>query len=131
MAQIAGARSSAGETEEPRQILREAFTRCKSLAGGFPQVNEIITRTQLEIGDLDGALETARASKDADGRLILGANVLRKLVCAQANEGSPLAAAVEWYNKTTSPVHRAYILLGAAEAGSSPPEPGTRKSHKP
>jgi tetratricopeptide (TPR) repeat protein len=123
MAQIAGARWRAGETGEAQKILREAFTRCKSLHGGFPQVNDVITQTELEIGDLDGALETARASRDAEGHLILRPDVLRQVVRAQATASSPRAAAADWYSVTTSPVHRAYILLGSAEAAASLPVP--------
>ena len=44
----------------------------------------MITQTQLEISDLDGALETARASRDAEGHPILRPGVLRQVVRAQA-----------------------------------------------
>ena len=108
-------------------------SRCKSLGGCFPQVNDIITQTQLEIGDLDGALETARASRDVQGYPILRPDVLRQLVRAQAAAGNPRDAAIEWYRVTTSPVQRASILLGAAEArpAAPSPDPGTRNLQKP
>jgi tetratricopeptide (TPR) repeat protein len=121
MAEVARARRKAGEAPEAAKILRQASERAKFLGKGFPQVNNLIAEVQVEVGDLAGAMETARSSRDDQGELTIRPEILRSLVRAQASASSPRAAAVEWFGLTRSPVHRGYVLLGAAEAASSAP----------
>jgi tetratricopeptide (TPR) repeat protein len=116
LARIAEAHWKAGQTTEARSMLREAFERFKPHASGFPQVYDLITQTEVKIGDLDGALQTARACRNAQGEITLRPDVLREVVRAQSALSSPSAAVAEWYRITRSPVYRAYALLGAAEA---------------
>ena len=118
MASIAESQWKADQTTEARSALREAFERFKPQASGFPQVYNLITQTQVKVGDLDGALQTARACRNEQGEVTLRPDVLREVVRAQAAASSPPAAVAEWYKLTRSPVHRAYVLLGAAEAAS-------------
>ncbi len=118
MAQIAEARWKIGDTAEARAILRKAFERSKPLINQYPQVNNIITQVQLEVGDLDGALQTARMSLDDKGELILHSDVVRQLVRAHSAAIGPRPALAEWLKSARSPVLRAYALLGAAEAAA-------------
>jgi len=123
MARIAEAHWKAGQANEAKSILREAFERFKPHASGFPQVYVLITQTQVKIGDLDGALQTARACRNGQGEITLRPDVLREVVRAQSAVSSPPAAVAEWYKITRSPIYRAYILLGAAEATSPGHDP--------
>ena len=116
MAGIAEAQWKAGQTNEARTVLREAFERFKPLSSSFPQVYDLITQTQVKISDLDGALKTARACHNDQGEITLRPDVLREVVRAQSGASSPAAAVAEWYKLARSPVHRAYVILGAAEA---------------
>ena len=82
LAKIAEARWKAGDTAEARAILHEAFERSGPLDNQYSQVNDIITQAQLAVGDLDGALQTARASINERGELILDDDMVRQLVRA-------------------------------------------------
>jgi tetratricopeptide (TPR) repeat protein len=126
LAHVADAQLRAGEEAEARKTLAEAFERARPLDNGFPQVNDIITETQLKAGDLDGALRTARAARNVAGRLTLRPQVLRELIKAQALATSPQAAFAEWEKVAISPEQRAYALLGAADAGTPPTVPDDR-----
>lgn len=119
MAQVAERQWQAGSAVDARNVLREAFERFKPQASGFPQVYDLIIQTQVKIGDLDGALQTARNCRNDKGEPTLRPDVLRELVRAQAASTSPSAIVAEWYKLTRSPLYRAYILLGAAEAAST------------
>jgi hypothetical protein len=118
MAKIAEASWKAGETAEARVILRNAFERSKPLKDQFPQVDNIITQVQVEIGDLEGALQTARASLNERGELVLYPEIFRQLVRARAAANGPRSALAEWWNSIRSPLLRSYALLGAAEAAA-------------
>ena len=122
MSQIAEYQWKAGQTAEAKSVLREAFERFKPQASGFPQVYDLITQTQVKIGDLDGAIQMRRSCRTDQGELALRPDVLREVVRAQGGASSPPAVVAEWYERSAIPVHRAYVLLGAAEAAS--PKPG-------
>jgi tetratricopeptide (TPR) repeat protein len=119
LAKIAQARRKAGETPEARVILRKAFERTGPHKTLFTQVNDIITQVQLEAGDLDGALQTARASRDDQGEIVLYPGIFRQLVRAHAMAIGPRAALAEWLKSARSPLLRAYAILGAAEAAAA------------
>jgi tetratricopeptide (TPR) repeat protein len=119
MAQIAEARWQAGETAEARVILRHALERARPLKDQFPQVDNLIVEVQIKAGDLDGALETARASHRERAELVLNPEVLRQLVRARAAKIGPRPALEEWWKSVQSPLARAYVLLGAAEAAAN------------
>jgi thiol-disulfide isomerase/thioredoxin len=123
LAKIAEARWKAGDLAEARAILREAFERSGPLDNQFPQVNDIITQVQLDVGDFDGALQTARASVNELGELVLSADVVRRLVRAHAATIGPRAALTEWLKSARSPSHRAHAILGAAEAAAAATAP--------
>jgi tetratricopeptide (TPR) repeat protein len=116
MAQVAEARWRAGDPAAAKANLHEAFQRIGAVDRGFPQAYNTIALTQLKVGDLEGALQTVRAARNDQGELMLNPDVLRELVIAQAGASGPGVVVAEWFKRTTSPVHRAYILLGAASA---------------
>jgi tetratricopeptide (TPR) repeat protein len=116
MAEVAEARWRAGDSAEAKAILREAFQRIGTLESRFPQVYNTIVQTQLKVGDLEGAFQTAKASRNDQGELVLNPDPLRALVAARAASIGPRAAAEEGFKLTASPELRAHILLGAAEA---------------
>ncbi len=124
MAKIAEAHWKAGETAEARVILRHAFERARPFKDQFPQVDNIIVQVQLEAGDLDGAIETARTSQQERGELVLYPETFRQLVRAQATAIGPRPALAEWWKSVKSPMLRAYAFLGAAEATADPKAAG-------
>jgi tetratricopeptide (TPR) repeat protein len=129
-ARIGEACWKAGESEQAKKILREAAKNWRSHGGGLPQVDNLIAQTQLEIGDLEGVLETARASRGATGEPVLP-DMLQQLVRAQAAAKGARPALAEWFENTKPPVLRAYALLGAAEAAEAPIHQGALKEHSP
>ncbi|MHB1556187.1 MAG: hypothetical protein ACYC61_01780 [Isosphaeraceae bacterium] len=120
MAKIAEAHWKAGQIVEAREILRHALDRVRPLEKQFPQVDNAIIQVQIEVGDVDGALETARASHREPNELVLYPEVFRQLVHARARTIGPRSAVEEWWNRVKSPLLRAYAILGAAEAATIP-----------
>lgn len=125
MAKIAEARWKIGETAEAREILRRALDRARPLDKQFPQVDNAIIQVQIEVGDVDGALETARASHRERNELVLYPEVFRQLVRARARTNGPRPAVEEWWKRVKSPLLRAYAMLGAAES-TTIPEPAAK-----
>jgi len=119
LAKIAEARWKAGETAEARVSLRRALERARPLKDQFPQVDNLIVQVQIEAGDLDGALETARASQQERAELVIYPEVFRQLVRARAAKIGPRPALEEWWKSVESPLHRAYAILGTAEAATA------------
>ncbi len=127
MANIALARWRAGQTAEAKALGRAASDRSRSLYYHFRQLNDVITQAQLRIGDLEGAVQTARAACEL-GELDMSPETVRELIRAHAVATSPKAALAEWLKFGHSPLLKAYALLGAAEAAIKPgiPKPPDR-----
>jgi tetratricopeptide (TPR) repeat protein len=127
MANIALARWRAGQTAEAKAVGRAANDRSRSLYYHFRQLNDAITQAQLKIGDLEGAVQTARAACEL-GELDMSPDTVRELIRAHAAATSPKTALAEWLKFRHSPLLKAYALLGAAEAATAPriPKPSDR-----
>jgi hypothetical protein len=73
-----------------------------------------VTQAFLDLGDLHRALETARGARDSQGGLTLSPDVVRQLARSESRSGAA-SRSLGWVTKETSPVLRAYALLGMVE----------------
>jgi len=120
LAKIAQAQREAGDDAAARRSLYEASGR---IAGRDhnPEVDDLVAQAFLDLGDLDRALDTALDARDGRGALTLSPDVVRQLARAESRSGAA-SRALGWVTKETSPVLRAYALLGVVE--------GTRSSRR-
>jgi tetratricopeptide (TPR) repeat protein/peroxiredoxin len=113
LAKVAQAQWEAGDEAAARKSLHEASGR---IAGRDhnTQVDDLMTQAFLNLGDFDGAWEVARHAHDDHGGLTLSPDVVRQLARAESHS-TDASRALGWVTKETSPVLRAYALLGVVE----------------
>jgi tetratricopeptide (TPR) repeat protein/peroxiredoxin len=113
LARLARAQCETGDEAAARKSLNEATGRIAG-RGHNPDVDDLLTQAFLDLGDLDKALETARNAHNDQGGLSLSPDIVRQLARAESRSGDA-SRALGWVTKETSPVLRAYALLGVLE----------------
>jgi len=113
LAKVAQAQQEAGDEAAARKSLHEASGRVAGRDHNT-QVDDLMTQAFLDLGDFDRALELARHAHDDRGGLTLSPDVVRQLARVEGHSGDA-SCALGWVTKETSPVLRAYALLGVFE----------------
>ncbi len=116
MANIALTRWRAGQTAEAKAVGRAASERSRSLYYHFRRLNDAITQAQLRIGDLEGAVQTARAACEL-GELDMSPETVRELIRAHAAATSPKKALAEWLKFGHSPLLKSTLCSTGRRPG--------------
>ena len=113
LASVARAQWEAGDKDAALKTLTEASER---IAG---RDHSLLIPAYLDLGMIDQALESARKAHDQQGALTLSPDVVRQLARAESRSGER-SHALRWVTRTTSPMLRAYALLGYVEGLQRP-----------